>query len=243
MIQLARTRDVTELFRDTFSVFGRHAWVFIALSAAVVIPVHLVVEGIGLEMLTGPYDDSVSVADAAVPTIVDFLVVSPIITAICIHALRAIAAGQKPGVRKPFLAGFEAFTPLFFAVVLAALGIAVGFALLVVPGVYLAVRWFFVPQAVVVDDARGWQALVRSGEVVQGFWWRTFGLVILINLAAALPALLLAAPFSSIAESTGDAVWELVGTILAASVTASFVGLFSTFLYYDLLARRGPAGY
>ena len=243
MIQLARPRAVTELFRDTFSVFYRHAWVFIALSAAVVIPVHVMVEGIGLEMLTGPYDDSLSVADAAVPTIVDFLVVSPIITAICIHALRAIAAGEKPGAGKAFISGFEAFTPLFFAVVLAALGIAVGFALLVVPGLYLAVRWFLVPQAVVIDNARGWQALVRSGEVIQGFWWRTFGLVILINLAAALPGLVLAAPFTSIADSTGDAIWALIGTILASSVTASFVALFSTFLYYDLLARRAPPSY
>ena len=240
MIQLARPRDVTELFRDTFGVFFRHAWVFIVLSAAVVVPVHLVVEGIGLEMITGPYDDSPSVAETAVPTVVDFLVVSPIITAICIHALRSIASGDRPRASQAFLSGFEAFTPLFFAVVLAALGIAAGFALLVVPGIYLFVRWFFVPQAVVIENARGWQALVRSSGVVQGFWWRTFGLVILINIAAALPALLMAAPFASIANSTGDAIWALAGTILAASVTAPVAALFSTFLYYDLLARRLP---
>ncbi len=239
MIELARTRDVKELFRDTFAVFFRHAGVFIALSAAVVVPVHLVVEGIGLEMLTGPYDDSLTLAESAVPTIVDFLVVSPLITAICIYALRQIADGSSgPSFVQTFVSGFEAFTPLFFAVVLATLGIAVGFALLVVPGIYLFVRWFFVPQTVVIDNARGWQALVRSGEVVQGSWWRTFGLVVLINLAAALPALLVAAPFASIADNTGDAIWALVGTILAGCVTAPIAALYSTFLYYDLLARR-----
>ncbi len=238
MIELARARDVTGLFRDTFRVFFRHAWVFIALSAAVVLPVHLVVEGIGLEMLTGSYDDSPGLAEMAVPTLVDFLVVSPIITAICIHALRSIAAGRSPSASQALVSGFEAFTPLFFAVLLAALGIAAGFVLLVAPGIYLFVRWFFVPQAVVIENARGWQALVRSSEVVQGFWWRTLGLVILINIAAALPALVLAAPFASIANSTGDAIWALVGTVLAASVTAPVAALFSTFLYYDLLARR-----
>ncbi len=239
MIELARTRDVKELFRDTFGVFFRHAGLFIALSAAVVVPVHLVVEGIGLEMLTGPYDDSPPLAESAVPTIVEFLVVSPLITAICIYALRQITDGSSgvSGVQS-FVSGFEAFTPLFLAVVLATLGIAVGFALLVVPGIYLFVRWFFVPQTVVIEDARGWQALVRSGDVVQGFWWRTFGLVVLINLAAALPALLVAAPFASIANNTGDAIWALVGTILAACVTAPIAALYSTLLYYDLLARR-----
>ena len=111
------------------------------------------------------------------PTVVDSWW-SPPITAICIHALRSIASGDRPRASQAFLSGFEAFTPLFFAVVLAALGIAAGFALLVVPGIYLFVRWFFVPQAVVIENARGWQALVRSSGVVQGFWWRTFGLVI-----------------------------------------------------------------
>jgi hypothetical protein len=238
VIQLARTRGVTELFRDTFRVFFAHAWVFIALSAAVVVPVHFVVEGIGLDMLTGPYDASPGVAETVVPTIVTFLVVSPIITAICIHALRSIGEGAKPSASAALISGYEAFTPLFFAVLLAALGIAAGFALLVVPGIYLFVRWFFVPQAVVIENARGWAALVRSGEVVQGFWWRTLGLVVLINIAAALPALVVATPFASIANSTGDAVWRLVGTILADCVTAPIAALFSTFLYYDLLARR-----
>jgi hypothetical protein len=243
VIQLARPRDVTELFRDTFGVFFRHAWVFIALAAAVVVPVHLVVEGIGLEMLTGSYDSSPSLAENTVPTLVDFLVVSPIITAICIHALRAIAEGRRPRPSRALVSGFEAFTPLFFAVLLAALGIAAGFVLLILPGVYLFVRWFFVPQAVVIENARGWPALVRSGEVVQGFWWRAFGLVLLITLAVAIPGLLLAAPFASIADSTGHAYWALAGTMLAAAVTAPVPALYSIFLYYDLLARRLPPGY
>ena len=240
MIQLARPRDVTELFRDTFGVFFRHAWAFIVLSAAVVVPVHLVVEGIGLEMITGPYDDSPSVAETAVPTVVDFLVVSPIITAICIHALRSIAAGDRPRASRAFLSGFEAFTPLFFAVVLAALGIAAGFAPARRAG-HLPIRALVLRAPGGGDRERPrLAALVRSSEVVQGFWWRTFGLVVLINIAAALPALLVAAPFASIANSTGDAIWALAGTILAASVTAPVAALFSTFLYYDLLARRLP---
>ena len=238
MIQLARPRDVTELFRDTFGVFFRHAWVFIVLSAAVVVPVHLVVEGIGLEMITGPYDDSPSVAETAVPTVVDF-VVSPIITAICIHALRSIASGDRPWASQAFLSGFEAFTPLFFAVVLAALGIAAGFALLVVPGIYLFVRWFFVPQAVVIENARGWQALVRSSGVVQGFWWRTFGLVILINTRQVLLALLIAAPSPRSPTAPETRSGRSRGPFWRPGHGAGG-GAVLDLLYYDLLARRLP---
>ena len=124
---------------------------------------------------------------------------------------------------------------------LAAVGIAVGLLALILPGIYLAVRWFFVPQEVVVEGARGPAALTRSGEVVRGFWWRTFGLVIVANLAAAIPSLLITAPFTAIAAGSDRAVWAMVGTICAGTITTPFVALFSTFLWYDLRARRAAA--
>jgi hypothetical protein len=240
---LRQPRDVGALFRDSLGVFGRHAWLFIALSAAVVIPVEVAVEGIGLEMLWSSYDESPPLVESAVPTVVGFLVMTPIITAICIYALHSIAEGERPSAGNVFVAGFEAFTPLFAAVVLAAIGIALGLLALIVPGIYLAVRWYFVPQAVVIEEARGPAALTRSGQLVQGFWWRTLGLVLLANLAVALPGLVLLAPFTALAAGTGDAVWALVGTILTTSVTTPFVALYSTLLYYDLLARRAPTTY
>ncbi|MEA2364707.1 MAG: hypothetical protein QOI32_219 [Thermoleophilaceae bacterium] len=237
-LQLRQVRDVGALFRDALAVFMRHAWLFILLSAAVVVPTELVVEGVGLDMLTSRYDSSPSLAEAAVPTIVDFLVVTPIIAAICIYALHQIAEGERPSAGAVFVAGFEAFTPLFAAVLLAALGIALGFVALILPGVYLAVRWYFVPQAVVIDGARGPGALARSGELVRGLWWRTFGLILLANIAIAIPGFILLTPFTAIAESTDRAVWAMVGSAVTTSITTPFVALYSTFLYYDLRARR-----
>jgi hypothetical protein len=237
-LELREQRDVGALFRDSLAVFGRHFWLFIALSAAVVIPAELIVEGIGLEMLTGSYDPSPSVADAAVPGIVEFLVVRPIIAAICIYALHQIAAGERPRAGQVFVAGFEAFTPLFAAVALAAVGIALGFVALILPGIYLTVRWFFVPQVVVIEGVRGTRALSRSGVLVTGYWWRTFALALLAYVAIAIPGFLLLAPFAAIAESTDRAVWALVGSAVTTSITAPLVALYSTLLYYDLLARR-----
>jgi hypothetical protein len=242
-LQLRQPRDLGALFRDSMGVFVPHAWLFILLSAAVVVPVEIIVEGIGLEMLTSPYDESPPLVESIAPTVVGFLVVTPIITAISIYALHSIAEGKRPSAGQVFVAGFEAFTPLFGAVLLAAIGIAAGFVALFVPGIYLLIRWYFVPQAVVIEDARGPAALTRSSEIVQGSWWRTFGLVVLANVAVALPALLLLAPFNAIASSSDQAVWALVGTIIASSVTTPFVALYSTLLYYDLLARRTSSTY
>jgi hypothetical protein len=238
-LELRRPRDVGGLFRDSLTVYLRHSLLFIALSAAVVVPVQLIVEGVGLERLTGSYESSPTVAEAAIPFIVEFVVMTPIIVAICIYALQAIAAGERPSPGQVLVKGFEAFTPLFGAVALAAAGIALGLIVLIVPGIYLAVRWYFVPQAVVIEGARGPEALSRSSRLVEGFWWRTFGLVVLANLAVAVPGFVLLAPFTEIADNTDRALWALVGSMLATAVTTPFVGIYSTFLYYDLLARRG----
>jgi hypothetical protein len=191
-----------------------------------------------MEMLTSSYDSTPAIAETVIPTIVEFLVVTPIIAAICIYALHQIAAGENPSAGQVFVAGFEAFTPLFGAVALAVAGIVLGFVPLVLPGIYLAIRWYFVPQTVVIEGARGPVALSRSGLLVEGFWWRTFGLVVLANLATTIFGLFVTTPFTAIAESTDRAVWALVGSAVTTSIAAPFVAIYSTLLYYDLLARR-----
>jgi hypothetical protein len=238
-LHLAHPRDLSALFRDSFAVYWAHFWIFVVLGAVVVVPVQLIVQGIGQEQLTASYDSSLSVTELIVPTLVSFLVVAPLIAAVCIHALRQIADGGTPRAREALVAGFEAFTPLFFAVALSTIGVAIGLVL-IVPGVYLFIRWFFVPQAVVLDGGRGVDALRFSAEVTTGSWWRTLGLIIVVNLATLIPGLLLTAPFAGIAESTDHAVWSLVGSAVTESVTAPFVAIFATLVWFDLRARRTP---
>jgi hypothetical protein len=240
VIELERRRDAGALLRDSFVVYLRHFWTFIALGALVVVPAELIVSGFGLKQLTESYDSSPTFAEAAIPALVSYLVVGPLITAICVHALRSVAAGGSPGAREAIVNGFEAFSPIFFAVVLAALGVLVG-AVLILPGIYLFVRWYFVPQAVVVERAQGLAALRASGRLVDGEWWRTFGLVVLVNVTALVIAVLFGAPFSAIANGTDRAVWALVGEIVAGVVTQPFAALYSTFLYYDLRERKRAA--
>jgi hypothetical protein len=237
VIELERPRDAGALLRDSFSVYLRHFWTFVALGAVVVVPAELIVSGVGLEQLSARYDASPSFAEALIPAAVSFLVVAPLITAICVFALRSLADGGTPHAREAIVKGFEMFTPIFFAVLLAALGIALGL-LLIVPGIYLFVRWYFVPQAVVLEGARETGALRASSRLVEGAWWRTFGLVVLINVAALLLGVVLGAPFTGIADSTDRAIWSLGGQILAGAVTQPFGALYSTLLYYDLRERR-----
>jgi Membrane domain of glycerophosphoryl diester phosphodiesterase len=237
VIELERQRDAGALLRDSLGVYLGHFWTFLALGALVVVPSELIVNGVGLNQLTGGYDSSVTFADTAIPAVVSYLVVAPLITAICVYALQSVAAGGSTGAREAIVKGFEQFSPIFFAVLLAALGILLG-AVLILPGLYLFVRWYFVPQAVVLENTHGAAALRSSARIVKGFWWRTFGLIVLVNVLALIVVIILGSPFTAAADRADRAVWALVGEIIASSVVQPFGALYSTLLYFDLRARQ-----
>ena len=96
---------------------------------------------IGLEMLTGATTSSPTLAETAVPTVVALPRGGPDHHR-DLHLRAALdrRRASAPSAGQALVSGFEAFTPLFFAVLLAAIGIALGFLLLIVPGIYLAVR-------------------------------------------------------------------------------------------------------
>jgi hypothetical protein len=240
VIELERPRDAGTLLRDSARVYLKHFWTFLALGALVVVPADLIVSGVGLGEFTAGYDSSPTVPETAITAIVSYLVVAPLITAICVYALRSMAEGGTPRARAAIVKGFEKFSPIFFAVLLAGLGILLG-AVLIVPGIYLFVRWYFVPQNVVIEGAERRAALRASARLVEGVWWRTFGLVLLVNVLGILVSLILGSPFASAADSTDRALWALAGEIVASSVVQPFAALFSTLLYYDLRARQRVA--
>ena len=237
-LDLGQPRDVGALLRDGLRLYAAHLPLLLLMAAAIVVPFQLVVSGIGLEQLTAAYDDDTSVAERGIPTILTFFVTTPLVTAATIHALTALANGSQPRAGTALQAALDVFTPLLAALLLAAAGILLGLLALILPGVYLLIRWYFVPQAVVVDGGRAVAALRRSGALVQDFWWRTFAIVLLLNLVAAVPGLLILTPLEAAAESADREVVALVGSIAAEVVSVPFVAVVSTLLFFDLRARH-----
>lgn len=240
-LDLARPREIGDLLGDALNIYFRHFPTVFAIAAAIVIPVQLIVTGIGLEELTAPYRDSDTTAELLIPTVVSFLVVAPLIAAATIHVLERLAAGERPRAGHAIQAGLDLFAPVFLAVLLAGAGIALGLILLIVPGIYLAIRLIFVPQSVVIGGARSTDALRHSWDVTRGFWWRTFLVILLANVIAFVPGLLIVSPLDSLADSADRQAISLGGMILTETLTAPFVALVSTLLFYDLKARRETA--
>jgi hypothetical protein len=237
-LELLRPRTLGSLFSDSLSAYVRHFGAFVAIGAAVVVPVELAVSGIGLGQLHGGYSTSFRNAAQAVTLAEIYLVIGPLVTAMVVHALLAVADGERPRPGAAIVSGLEAFRPVFLAMVIAAAGVVIGFFAFVLPGIWLLVRWWFTPQAVVVDGRRSTAALQRSAELVQGSWWRVAGVLIAAGLVVAIPALVISIPTELWAKSADSQAIQLAGEVVASALTTPFQALMITLLYFDLLARR-----
>lgn len=237
-LDLAKQRGIWELLGDAFNLYLRNFLTLFAIGFAVVLPVQLIVSGVGLEELTSSYRETDNKAELLIPLIVSYLVVAPLIAAATIHMLQRLADGKRPHAGPSIQAGLDVFAPVFLAVLLSGAGIALGLVLLIVPGIYVAVRWYFVAQSVVIDGARSTEALRGSWRLTDGYWFRTFGVVLLANVVAFLPASIVILPLQALAESADRQAIALAGMILTEALTAPFVALVSTLLFFDIRARR-----
>lgn len=239
-LELERPRDLGELLSTSLRVYRSNFGKLFALGLAVSLAVNGIVLGVGLEELWSGYDESPSNGQTLV-VLATSLITNPLIIAMTIAVLRGVEKGDPPSAGGAIQRGLDVFTPILLVVVLAAGGVALGLLLFVVPGIYLAIRWYFAVQAVVIEDLRGTDALTRSADLVRGSWWRVFGIVLVAVLVSAIPAAFLGLPLAVAAEAADRAVVALAGQILAEALVAPFNALLVTLLFYDLRARARTA--
>jgi hypothetical protein len=77
------------------------------------------------------------------------------------------------------------------------LAIIVGFICLILPGIYLAVRWGFVLYAIASQNCSAIEGFKYSSELVKGRWWPVFGSMLLV-VALILPVFFIVGIVSAI---------------------------------------------
>jgi hypothetical protein len=240
-LELKRPRDLNALLTESFALYRRHLWTFLAIAFVVVVPVHAIVLGVGLGEFGGRYNSTPAPASSLVPALVQVLVVGPLVAVMALYALREIAAGEKPSAARSIQAGLDAFAPVFWPVLIAVLCEVLTAVTLIGPLV-LVVRWYFVPQLVVLEKCRGTEALRASWELTRGFAWRVAGLVLIVHVLFELGGALIATPVAAIARSADSEALSLASTALAETLVAAPLGIFAALLYFDLRSRQAALG-
>ena len=136
-------------------------------------------------------------------------------------------------------ATISAATPFVGAVaaasVLASIGVAVGFALVIVPGLILITFWSLLVPEIVIGGAGPLEAFGRSWRTVRGYAWNVFGtfvvmFIIYIAFEIVLSLVLVALPVA----------WRsLIADLVAGALVTPFIAAVITLIYYRLTAAHG----
>jgi hypothetical protein len=119
---------------------------------------------------------------------------------------------------------------IIVAGVLAGLGIALGLVLFVVPGLYLLTIWILIIPVIVLEGTSAGEAFGRSRELVRGYGWGVFGVIvltILILIAFSIVLSLLLLPLADWLRNFGQ-------QIISGTLTTPFIAVTWTLLYYRL---------
>jgi hypothetical protein len=233
-LDLSRPRTLGEILRDTLRIFGAYGSVFLTLAIIIVAPIGLLVDGLwGRALADGPDADPPRGAVVAM-ALLAALVLPAIIAAVNVNLVAGLARGEQPSVGEAFRRAWPVLPRLLGVVFLLSLGVALGALLLILPGIWLAVRWYVVAQVAVIEGLGGQAALVRGGHLVGDRWGSVFVFVLVTVLGfgvigAALPAVV----------GGASAPLYVAATIVGQSIALSLTAISATLLYFDLRARRG----
>ena len=114
------------------------------------------------------------------------------------------------------------------------LAVSVGLALLIVPGVLVAVRWVAAIPAKIMGDTQGGSAIDRSQALTRGFRGQIFGAMAIMAVVVAGPVLLIYYYVSRLSIALG----LLVGIPLSNAIFITLTGLFVASVYFELKTAR-----
>ncbi|MCW3002913.1 MAG: hypothetical protein JWQ20_2211 [Conexibacter sp.] len=233
-LDLSRPRDLGEILREALRLFGAHGSVFLTLTIVIVAPIGLLVDGVwGRALAEGP-DAHPPAAVTLVTLMLSGFVLPALVTALNVSVVMGLARGEEPAVGTAFRRALPVVARALGAVALAAAGVALGTVALILPGIWLAIRWYVAAQVAVVEGLSGRQALQRSAQLVGDRWGNVLGLVLVTGLGFGLAGALLPALVGG-----ASAPLYVAAMIVGQSIALSLTAIAGTLLYFDLRARRG----
>ncbi len=141
------------------------------------------------------------------------------------------------------------FTGLMWISILTMLVVWGGFLLFIIPAIVVSLSIYLAQFVYVKEGVRGMAALLRSRELIQGYWWAVFGRVMMIlfifmlalfafGFFAAIVALLVGGT-DFIGGGVGMLVFDLGSQVLGSIMT--LVGLKVALIIYERLQLTKPA--
>ena len=245
-LRVGRRRSWGQAFTASWRMYIRHPRLFLAIGL-VVIPISLVITGLQAVLFSatslvgidpnaegGGFRVGLAVWIGTVLT----LLALALVQAACARAITAIDAGREVRVRAVYRLAFDSVWVLLgtLAIAVGALTLLSIWVFLVPIAIWLAVRWALLVPAVELEEQSGLGALRRSGRLVRLQWLKVGTLVVVAAAIAIVSGPLIGALLILLVDAPFALVNVIAGLVYA--IAMPFVGIATTYVYYDTLARE-----
>ncbi len=221
---MTRDLDIGQTLSRIFGIYGDQAAVLLPVAFAVFV-VEAVISGVLV---------SISPWLLIVALLVN-VVFSTLYAGMVVRLVEDVQDGRRDhSVGELLRSVTGVVVPLVLAGLLVGLAVAVGFVLLIVPGLIALTLFAVVAPAIVLERRGVVEALGRSRELVKGNGLQVFGVIVAIFLLT----IVVGAIVSAIGDAAGTA-GRIVAEILVSTATAPLGALAAAVLYFEL--RGAPA--
>jgi len=221
--------DTGRVFERIFSFYGRQFTLLIPAALLLFIPVAIVN---GLLLSEG--GNALGVLTSALLGVVATYWYQGMV----VEATRDILDGRRDqSIGSLFSSAAPFIVPLLLAGILAGIGVAIGFLLLIIPGLFLITIWAVIVPVIVIERAGVIESFGRSRELVRGSGWQVFGVIVVLFLVLFIIRAALQAIIGGISDESfvGYALADLISNVLFVPLTA----LAATVIYVELRRVKG----
>jgi hypothetical protein len=243
-----RQMGIGELIDGSIKLYRRDWLALMGIAAFVLVPVSLVEAWVMQSIQTLGTSTQAEYDAAAVEVLVvgliffaiQALIVQPFLVAAITRAAADAYLGERVSIGRTYRFALSRLPAILWITILTSVLTLIAFILLIIPGIFVAIRLTLAPPVLVVEDVRGTKALSRSWRLTSGHFWRVFGTLILSGLIASIGTLVITIPTEFIAASLGPAGAPLsaLGTVVATVLVTPFTMLIVVLLYFDLRVRK-----
>jgi hypothetical protein len=160
------------------------------------------------------------------------VITTAVLQAAILRGAAHASIGDPVDIRSSYQWGLRRFGSVLLVSIMVGLIVAVGFILLIIPGLIFLVFLSVSVPALVVEGLRGREALRRSWNLVRTNFWHVAAVVVVAAIITGVVSGILSAIGGS--NRVVGAIFNIIGQV----ITAPYSALVTILLYLDLRARH-----
>jgi hypothetical protein len=224
---------LTGVLTEAWDLYRRFAGHFLLISFVIYVITGVVIALLSLAGNVGAF----------IGVIISF-VATYVVQASLIKAVQDVRDGRVDlDLQETVRAAGPYILPVIGASILAGIGVAIGFILLIVPGFILLTFWCLIVPFIVLGGSGVIDSFGKSWRTVRGYAWRVFGTYVLVFLLWLAFIIVLAIVLGLILGLLPLWLRSFVYNLVSGTLVAPFLALVATLIYYRLTAAHANQPY